>query len=214
MLLIKLAARNLSRRRARSILTIIGVAIAIAFTVTILSISEGLMASFENSIAKQGADIVIVPKEAEAYPYPDVAAFVGSFPEELLDEIEQLENVLFPMEIARVPEKERLERAKELLGNLGLSKRMHHKPKELSAGESQRVAIARSLANEPLLLLADEPTGNLDSTTTKEITALLQQLNKEYQIAIILVTHDSQVTRAASRTLQMVDGRLDSNRSQ
>jgi len=93
MLLIKLATRNLTRRRARSILTIIGVGIAIAFTVTILSISEGLMVSFENSIAKQGADIVIVPKEAEAYPYPDVAAFVGSFPEELLEEIEQLENV-------------------------------------------------------------------------------------------------------------------------
>lgn len=93
MLLIKLAVRNLSRRRVRSILTITGVGIAIAFTVTILSISEGLMVSFENSIAKQGADIVIVPKEAEAYPYPDVAAFVGSFPEELLDEIEQVENV-------------------------------------------------------------------------------------------------------------------------
>ena len=93
MLLIKLAVRNLSRRRARSILTIIGVGIAIAFTVTILSMSEGLMVSFENSIAKQGADVVIVPKEAEAYPYPDVAAFVGSFPEELLDEIEQVDNV-------------------------------------------------------------------------------------------------------------------------
>ncbi len=93
MLLIKLAIRNLSRRRARSILTIIGVGIAIAFTVTILSMSEGLMVSFENSIAKQGADVVIVPKEAEAYPYPDVAAFVGSFPEELLDEIEQVDNV-------------------------------------------------------------------------------------------------------------------------
>ncbi len=125
-----------------------------------------------------------------------------------------LENVLFPMEIARVPEKERLERAKELLGNLGLSKRMRHKPKELSAGESQRVAIARALANEPLLLLADEPTGNLDSTTTREITALLQQLNEEYKIAIILVTHDIQVARAASRTLQMVDGRLDISHSQ
>jgi len=93
MLLTTLAVRNLTRRRARTILTILGVGIAIAFTVTILSISEGLMASFENSIAKQGADIVIVPKEAEAYPYPDVAAFVGSFPEELLIEIEQLENV-------------------------------------------------------------------------------------------------------------------------
>jgi len=93
MLLTRLVVRNLTRRHARSILTIIGVGIAIAFTVTILSISEGLMVSFENSIAKQEADIVIVPKEAEAYPYPDVAAFVGSFPEELLDEIEQIDNV-------------------------------------------------------------------------------------------------------------------------
>lgn len=120
-----------------------------------------------------------------------------------------LENVTFPMEITRIPEKERLERAKTLLERLGLADRMHHKPKELSAGESQRVAIARALANEPLLLLADEPTGNLDSNTTKEITALLQQLNDEYGIAIILVTHDNQVAQAASRTLRMVDGRLD-----
>lgn len=93
MLVPTLAIRNLTRRRTRTILTILGVAIAIAFTVTILSISEGLAVSFENSIAKQGADIVIVPKEAEAYPYPDVAAFVGSFPEELVKEIEQLDNV-------------------------------------------------------------------------------------------------------------------------
>jgi len=120
-----------------------------------------------------------------------------------------LENVTFPMEITRIPEKERLERAKTLLERLGLADRMHHKPKELSAGESQRVAIARALANEPLLLLADEPTGNLDSNTTKEITTLLQQLNDEYGIAIILVTHDNQVAQAASRTLRMVDGRLD-----
>jgi len=120
-----------------------------------------------------------------------------------------LENVTFPMEITRIPEKERLERAKTLLERLGLADRMHHKPKELSAGESQRVAIARALANEPLLLLADEPTGNLDSNTTKEITALLQHLNDEYGIAIILVTHDNQVAQAASRTLRMVDGRLD-----
>lgn len=93
MLLPTLAIRNLTRRRTRTILTILGVAIAIAFTVAILSMSEGMTASFENSIAKQGADIIIVPVEAEAYPYPDVAAFVGSFPEELIDEIEQMENV-------------------------------------------------------------------------------------------------------------------------
>jgi putative ABC transport system ATP-binding protein len=120
-----------------------------------------------------------------------------------------LENVTFPMEIAGVPEKERLNRAKALLERLGLADRMHHKPNELSAGESQRVAIARAIANEPLLLLADEPTGNLDSGTTREITALLQQLNTEYGIAIILVTHDTIVAQAASRTLRMVDGRLD-----
>ncbi len=122
-----------------------------------------------------------------------------------------LENVTFPMEITHVPEKERLDRAKALLDRLGLAERMHHKPKELSAGESQRVAIARALANEPILLLADEPTGNLDSNTTKEISELLQRLNNEYGIAVILVTHDNQVARAASRTLRMVDGRLDSD---
>jgi putative ABC transport system ATP-binding protein len=122
-----------------------------------------------------------------------------------------LENVTFPMEMTRVPEKERLDRAKTLLDRLGLGGRMHHKPKELSAGESQRVAIARALANEPILLLADEPTGNLDSNTTREITELLRQLNQEYGIAIILVTHDNQVAGAASRTLRMVDGRLDSD---
>lgn len=120
-----------------------------------------------------------------------------------------LENVTFPMEVTHLPEKARMERAISLLGRLGLAERIHHKPKELSAGESQRVAIARALANEPILLLADEPTGNLDSATTKEITGLLQQLNSEYGIAIILVTHDNQVARAASRTLRMVDGRFD-----
>jgi len=93
MLLVNLALRNLTRRRVRTILTILGVAIAISFTVGILSISEGFMVSFENSMAKQGVDLIIVPKEAEAYPYPDVAAFVGSFSENLVDEIRQLDNV-------------------------------------------------------------------------------------------------------------------------
>jgi len=93
MLLVNLAIRNLTRRRVRTILTILGVAIAISFTVGILSISEGFMASFENSMAKQGTDIIVVPKEAEAYPYPDVAAFVGSFSEDIISQIEQLENV-------------------------------------------------------------------------------------------------------------------------
>ena len=120
-----------------------------------------------------------------------------------------LENVTFPMAIAGIPEGKRVDRAKELLSRLGLADRMHHKPRELSAGESQRVAIARALANEPSLLLADEPTGNLDSKTTQEIADLLGQLNAEYGVAIVLVTHDTQVARIASRTLRMVDGRLE-----
>jgi len=91
MFLLNLAIRNLTRRRVRTILTILGVAIAISFTVGILSISEGFMASFENSMAKQGTDIIIVPREAEAFPYPDVAAFVGSFSEDVIREIEQLD---------------------------------------------------------------------------------------------------------------------------
>ena len=120
-----------------------------------------------------------------------------------------LENVAFPMEIAGIPRNERTERARQLLRQLGLIERIHHKPRELSAGENQRVAIARALANNPSVILADEPTGNLDSRTTEEISQLLSELNTEYQVAIILVTHDASVAQAASRRLWMIDGRLD-----
>jgi len=119
-----------------------------------------------------------------------------------------LENVTLPMEIAGVPDEERVKRAKELLARLGLAERASHKPRQLSAGESQRVAIARALANNPSLLLADEPTGNLDSKTTEDISGLLKQLNAEYSIAIVLVTHDAQVAQVATRTLRMIDGQL------
>lgn len=119
-----------------------------------------------------------------------------------------LENVTLPMEIAGVTDEERVKRAKELLARLGLAERASHKPRQLSAGESQRVAIARALANNPSLLLADEPTGNLDSKTTEDISGLLKQLNAEYSIAIVLVTHDAQVAQVASRTLRMIDGQL------
>jgi len=119
-----------------------------------------------------------------------------------------LENVTLPMEIAGVPDEERVKRAKELLARLGLAERASHKPRQLSAGESQRVAIARALANNPSLLLADEPTGNLDSKTTGDISGLLTQLNTEYSIAIVLITHDAEVAQVATTTLRMVDGRL------
>jgi len=126
----------------------------------------------------------------------------------LMPNFTALENVAFPMEIAGRPRAERTARAEQLLGRLGLAERVHHKPRELSAGENQRVAIARALANNPSILLADEPTGNLDFKTTEEISHLLSELNAEYNLAVVLVTHDAQVARAASRRLEMVDGRF------
>jgi len=119
-----------------------------------------------------------------------------------------LENVTFPMEIAGLPRDERTDKAGQLLSRVGLKDRIYHKPRELSAGENQRVAIARALANDPTVILADEPTGNLDSRTTDEISHILSDLNSEFQVAIILVTHDARVAQAASRRLWMVDGRL------
>ena len=119
-----------------------------------------------------------------------------------------LENVMFPMEMAGVPKKEQIRRATELLEWVGLPKRLHHKPRELSAGENQRVGIARALANNPAILLADEPTGNLDSKTTKEVGLLFRRVNSEYGMSIMLITHNEAVAEVASRSLKMKDGRI------
>ena len=122
-----------------------------------------------------------------------------------------LENVMFPMQMAGVPRKEQARRATELLTWVGLPKRLYHKPRELSAGENQRVGIARALANSPSILLADEPTGNLDSKTTKEISLLFQRVNSEHGMTIMLITHNEAVAEVASRLLRMRDGRIVSD---
>jgi len=122
-----------------------------------------------------------------------------------------LENVMFPMEMAGVPRKEQVRRATELLTWVGLPKRLNHKPRELSAGENQRVGIARALANGPAILLADEPTGNLDSKTTKEISLLFRRANCEQGMTIMLTTHNEAVAGVAGRLLRMRDGRIVSD---
>jgi len=122
-----------------------------------------------------------------------------------------LENVMFPMEMAGVPRKEQARRATELLTWVGLPKRLNHKPRELSAGENQRVGIARALANGPAILLADEPTGNLDSKTTKEISLLFRRANCEQGMTIMLITHNEAVAGVAGRLLRMRDGRIVSD---
>lgn len=115
-------------------------------------------------------------------------------------------NVELTMAIPGLSKKERKKRATELLELVGLKERIHHKPAELSGGERQRVAIARALANNPKFLLMDEPTGNIDSKTSKEIMGLVNRLNKEKDMTTIVITHDQNIASQAGRMVHMVDG--------
>ncbi len=124
----------------------------------------------------------------------------------LLPELDALENVCLPARIARTDAAQAEARGRELLKRVGLAERVEHKPYELSGGEQQRVAIARALINEPELILADEPTGNLDSHTGDEIIELLLSLRAERQATLIIATHDARVAGRAPRVVELVDG--------
>jgi putative ABC transport system ATP-binding protein len=125
----------------------------------------------------------------------------------LLSRTTALENVELPTLYARLPKEERLQRAKEALQLVGLGERMEHFPSQLSGGQQQRVAIARALVNRPSILLADEPTGNLDSRTSVEIMQIFQALN-ENGLTIVLVTHEPDIARFAKRTIVFRDGKI------
>ncbi|MFX1573283.1 MAG: ABC transporter ATP-binding protein [Promethearchaeota archaeon] len=126
----------------------------------------------------------------------------------LVPVLSALENVELPLVFAREPKKIRLKKAKRLLEVVGLSNRLHHLPGELSGGEQQRIAIARSLCNEPAILIADEPTGELDTKLGRDIINLLRDLNRELNQTILMVTHDPDVGELAERCLRMKDGRI------
>ena len=126
----------------------------------------------------------------------------------LLPTLSAMENIEFPAQLIDMPKRERRERVEKLLDAIGLSHRAHHKPDALSGGECQRVAIARALIHRPNLILADEPTGSLDSDIGGQVLDLLEELSKEFQVALLLVTHDQASTRICNRVISMKDGML------
>lgn len=129
----------------------------------------------------------------------------------LLPRLTALDNVAMPLIYAGIPNKKRLELAKTALENVGLSDRMHHRPNELSGGQRQRVAVARALVNNPSILLADEPTGNLDTQTSLEIMQLFEELHQKGN-TIILVTHEEDIALHAKRVVRMRDGQIENDK--
>ena len=131
----------------------------------------------------------------------------------LLSRSTVLDNVILPMIYRGLSKNDRIDRAKQVLEMVGLGDRIHHKPTELSGGQQQRVAIARALANDPALVLADEPTGNLDTKTGEQIMELFHKLNKEQGITIVIVTHDPEVAAQADRIISLRDGLIEADQT-
>ncbi len=127
----------------------------------------------------------------------------------LMAVLSAFENVEYPLILQNIPRKERRERVADILSAVGLEKRQHHRPAHLSGGEQQRVAIARALAKRPELVLADEPTANLDSKTGAEIIKLMLEMQSRYKTSFIFSTHDSEVMRYASEVIEIKDGRIE-----
>ena len=126
----------------------------------------------------------------------------------LLADFNALENVMMPALISRMPEREARERASAMLAMVGLGDKLHRRPAELSGGEQQRVAVARAVVQSPRLVLADEPTGNLDPHTADEVHELFHKLNRELDVTLIVATHNERLTRSMGRALRLKDGKL------
>ncbi len=175
---------------------------------TLLNLIGGLDHATEGSLRIFDQDLAQMSRmELSLHRRRNVGIIFQSF--NLVSSMTAAENVSLAMMFAGVPRAERQARAVTLLESMGLGGRQQHRPRELSGGEQQRVAIARALSNQPHLLLADEPTGNLDSRTSREIMALLKELNERDGKTIIMVTHDpSLASQYAHRTVTMLDGTI------
>ncbi len=176
---------------------------------TMLNIFGGIMRATAGTTRIAGRDVTNATPAELGRLRRDVVGHI--FQElNLIPTLTAYENVELPMLAAKVPSSKRNERVEELLTIVGLKDRMKHKPDELSGGQRQRVAIAAAMANNPEVLLADEPTGDLDSETGTQIVEFLHTINKEYGKTVIMVTHDSSIARQADRIYRIQDGRIRS----
>ena len=174
---------------------------------TLLNLIGGLDRFNRGRILVDGVDIVTLNEDELAhYRQKEVGFIFQSY--NLIPTLTALGNVELALLFAGADKKERLQRSRDVLETVGLGERLDHRPTELSGGEQQRVAIARALINQPSLMLADEPTGNLDTQSGKEIMELLRTMNKRYRQTSIVVTHDAEVAEQADRVLHIRDGRL------
>lgn len=174
---------------------------------TLLQIIGTLDKPDEGNVCYNGTDVFsLKEKELSQFRNRNIG-FIFQF-HQLLPEFTALENVCIPAMIAKTDKREYMKRAKELLDFLGLKDRMEHKPSELSGGEKQRVAVARALINRPTVILADEPSGSLDTKNKEELHKIFFNLRKETGQTFIIVTHDEQLASTTDRTIHMLDGNI------
>lgn len=174
---------------------------------TLLHLLGALDVPSRGSIAIDGNEVAGLNEDALSELRNRKVGFVFQF-HHLLREFSALENVMMPLRIASVPESEARRRAQEQLDRVGLSGRVHHRPSELSGGEQQRTAVARALVIEPAVLLADEPSGNLDHMNSERLHDLFAQLARDLELGMVVVTHNRSLAARADRTLVLEDGKL------
>lgn len=177
---------------------------------TLLGLMGGLDLPTSGTIEIDGIDISRLSEDRLTEVRNEKIGFVFQF-FNLVPTLTALENVMLPIEFGRKTRFNARKRASELLDLLGMRDRLHHRPSQLSGGQQQRVAIARALANNPPLLLADEPTGNLDTESGKLVLAALQDLQREMGTTVVVVTHDPAIANQMNRVLTLIDGQLVEN---
>lgn len=176
---------------------------------TLMNVLGGLSRPSVGQVVVAGRNLLkMSPRELDHYRQVEVGFVWQQGSRNLLPYLSALDNVKLPMTLAGRVGRDATTRAKMLLDKVGLQNRYHHKPLQLSGGEQQRVAIAVALANEPTLLLADEPTGDLDTNTATQIYALFRQLNQELGLTIIIVSHDPQIAQQVGRVIAIRDGKM------